>query len=159
MIYKIYISRACIRNLNLRVQSVLCQQQYLEPQNLRVQKVMSQRSTSLCTHCNCANAFPDKNFYYSFFPFDSYSFYLIDFPIQGYGIAMAHGTPYKPLIDSAILHLQEGGVLHKLRVKWWKQKRGLSIYLFVCPHGQGAFTNYVCIQGWLGGQKNAKFTT
>jgi len=43
---------------------------------------------------------------------------------KGYGIAMAHGTPYKPLIDSAILHLQEGGVLHKLRVKWWKQKRG-----------------------------------
>ena len=43
---------------------------------------------------------------------------------------MAHGTPYKPLIDSAILHLQEGGVLHKLRVKWWKQKRGLSIYIF-----------------------------
>ena len=44
--------------------------------------------------------------------------------LQGYGIAMAHGTPYKPLIDSAILHLQEGGVLHKLRIKWWKQKRG-----------------------------------
>ena len=35
--------------------------------------------------------------------------------LQGYGIAMAHGTPYKPLIDSAILHLLEGGVLHKLR--------------------------------------------
>ena len=46
---------------------------------------------------------------------------------------MAHGTPYKPLIDSAILHLQEGGVLHKLRVKWWKQKRGLSIYIISCP--------------------------
>ena len=24
---------------------------------------------------------------------------------------------------------------------------------------QGAFTNYVFIQGWVGGQKNAKFTT
>ena len=44
--------------------------------------------------------------------------------IQGYGIAMAHGTPYKPLIDSAIIHLQEAGVVHKLHVKWWKQKRG-----------------------------------
>ena len=28
------------------------------------------------------------------------------------------------MIDSAILHLQEGGVLHRLRTKWWKQKRG-----------------------------------
>ena len=37
---------------------------------------------------------------------------------------MAHGTPYKPLIDSAIIHLQEAGVVHKLHVKWWKQKRG-----------------------------------
>ena len=26
-------------------------------------------------------------------------------------------------------------------------------------HYQGALTNYVCIQGWVGGQKNAKFTT
>merc|ERR1712241_1536070 len=43
---------------------------------------------------------------------------------KGYGIAIAHGKPYKPLIDSAILHLQEGGVLHRLRTKWWKQKRG-----------------------------------
>jgi len=43
---------------------------------------------------------------------------------KGYGIAMALGTPYKPLIDSAILNLLEGGVLHKLRIKWWKQKRG-----------------------------------
>ena len=33
-------------------------------------------------------------------------------------------TIYKPLIDAAILHLQENGVLHKLNVKWWKQKRG-----------------------------------
>ena len=24
---------------------------------------------------------------------------------------------------------------------------------------KGAFTNYVCIQGWVGGQKNARFTT
>ena len=37
---------------------------------------------------------------------------------------MRKGTPYKPLIDGAILRLQEGGVLHKLKTKWWKQKRG-----------------------------------
>ena len=43
---------------------------------------------------------------------------------KGYGIAIQPGTPYKPLIDSAILQLQEGGTLHKLKIKWWKQKRG-----------------------------------
>ena len=32
-------------------------QQYLDPQNLQVQKVMSQRSTGLCTRCTRANAF------------------------------------------------------------------------------------------------------
>ena len=42
---------------------------------------------------------------------------------QGYGIAMSLST-FKPLIDSAILHVQESGALHKLNVKWWKQKRG-----------------------------------
>ena len=43
---------------------------------------------------------------------------------KGYGIATLPGTPYKQLLDNAILQLMEGGVLHKLRVKWWKQKRG-----------------------------------
>jgi hypothetical protein len=42
---------------------------------------------------------------------------------QGYGIAISQ-SEYKPLIDSAILHVQESGALHKLNVKWWKQKRG-----------------------------------
>jgi len=43
---------------------------------------------------------------------------------KGYGIATLPGTPYKHLLDNAILKLMEGGVLHKLRIKWWKQKRG-----------------------------------
>ena len=43
---------------------------------------------------------------------------------KGYGIATQLGTPYKPLLDNAILKLLEGGTLHKLKVKWWKQKRG-----------------------------------
>ena len=48
--------------------------------------------------------------------------------IQGYGIAMAQSiSSYKPLIDAAILHVQETGALHKLNVKWWKQKRGGGI--------------------------------
>ena len=43
---------------------------------------------------------------------------------KGYGIATRPGTPFKPLLDQAILKLMEGGTLHRLRVKWWKQKRG-----------------------------------
>jgi len=43
---------------------------------------------------------------------------------KGYGIATKKGTPYKDLLDYAILKLMEGGTLHKLRTKWWKQKRG-----------------------------------
>merc|ERR1712106_481045 len=43
---------------------------------------------------------------------------------KGYGIATRQGTPYKTLLDNAILKLMEGGTLHKLRIKWWKQKRG-----------------------------------
>ena len=37
---------------------------------------------------------------------------------------MKPGLPYKPYIDSAILHLLENGEIHKSRTKWWKQKRG-----------------------------------
>ena len=43
---------------------------------------------------------------------------------KGYGIATKLGTPYKGLLDQAILKMMEQGVLHKLKVKWWKQKRG-----------------------------------
>ena len=43
---------------------------------------------------------------------------------KGYGIATKKGTPYKPLLDNAILTLLEQGTLHKLKIKWWKQKRG-----------------------------------
>lgn len=43
---------------------------------------------------------------------------------KGYGIGIKQGAPYKPLIDAAILRLKENGVLHRLQIKWWKQKRG-----------------------------------
>ena len=49
---------------------------------------------------------------------------------------MAQGTPYKPLVDLAILHLLEDGVLHKMHVKWWKQKRGGG----ACAAGAGGGT-------------------
>ena len=43
---------------------------------------------------------------------------------KGYGIATRLGTPYKGMLDQAILKMMEQGVLHRLKVKWWKQKRG-----------------------------------
>ena len=43
---------------------------------------------------------------------------------KGYGIPMKPGSPYKTLIDGAILKMQEGGTFFKLNTKWWKQKRG-----------------------------------
>ena len=43
---------------------------------------------------------------------------------KGYGIATRQGTPYKTLLDNAILKLLEGGTLHRLKVRWRKQKRG-----------------------------------
>ena len=53
---------------------------------------------------------------------------------KGYGIAMAHGTPYKVYIDMAILKLQETGVLHKMKTKWWKRKRGGGINILSLSH-------------------------
>ncbi|XP_023227618.1 glutamate receptor ionotropic, kainate 2-like isoform X2 [Centruroides sculpturatus] len=43
---------------------------------------------------------------------------------KGYGIALPAGSPYRSLISSGILRLQETGVLHELKEKWWKKKGG-----------------------------------
>ena len=43
---------------------------------------------------------------------------------KGYGIAMKPGSGLKNAIDAGILRMQEGGDLYKLKMKWWKQKRG-----------------------------------
>lgn len=34
------------------------------------------------------------------------------------------GNPYRQSLNSAILQLQENGMLSELQIKWWKQKRG-----------------------------------
>jgi len=44
--------------------------------------------------------------------------------VKGYGIATRPGSEFKPLLDSAILQMQEEGEFHKLKTKWWKQRRG-----------------------------------
>ncbi|XP_026489844.2 glutamate receptor ionotropic, kainate 2-like [Vanessa tameamea] len=41
---------------------------------------------------------------------------------KDYGIAMPKNSPYKSLIDSAILALQESGELSELKKKWWEQE-------------------------------------
>jgi len=41
---------------------------------------------------------------------------------KSYGIGMKKNSPFKGQMNQAILCLQENGVLHKLKNKWWKQK-------------------------------------
>ncbi|XP_064105620.1 LOW QUALITY PROTEIN: glutamate receptor ionotropic, kainate 2-like [Macrobrachium nipponense] len=43
---------------------------------------------------------------------------------KSYGIALPPGSPYRTLINSAVLKLQEMGRLHALKRRWWKEKRG-----------------------------------
>lgn len=43
---------------------------------------------------------------------------------KGYGIALKPGSGLKNPLDRGILSLQENGDLYKLKIKWWKQKRG-----------------------------------
>ncbi|XP_068247412.1 glutamate receptor ionotropic, kainate 2-like isoform X2 [Palaemon carinicauda] len=43
---------------------------------------------------------------------------------KSYGIALPPGSPYRTLLNSAILRMQELGRLHRLKRKWWKEKRG-----------------------------------
>ncbi|XP_062609790.1 uncharacterized protein LOC134271606 [Saccostrea cucullata] len=41
---------------------------------------------------------------------------------KGYGIGLPRDSPYRDKLSSAILHLQEGGVIQSLYDKWWKRK-------------------------------------
>ncbi|XP_031781874.1 glutamate receptor ionotropic, kainate 4 isoform X2 [Nasonia vitripennis] len=43
---------------------------------------------------------------------------------KGYGIAMPPNSPYRTMISTAILHLQEKGELQQLKQKWWKEMGG-----------------------------------
>jgi len=77
----------------------------------------------------------DSNGKYAFFVESSIIEYLVErrcklsqvgglLDNKGYGIVTRPGTPYKELLDQAILKLTEDGELHKMKQKWWKQKRG-----------------------------------
>ena len=41
-----------------------------------------------------------------------------------YSLIFLTDSPYRTPISSAILQLQEGGKLHMLKEKWWKQRKG-----------------------------------
>ncbi|KAL3197001.1 hypothetical protein MRX96_045029 [Rhipicephalus microplus] len=41
---------------------------------------------------------------------------------KGYGIAMPQGSPYRSVLSSTILRLQESGTLQTLKDRWWKVK-------------------------------------
>lgn len=43
---------------------------------------------------------------------------------KGYGIAMKKNSPYRNILSSAVVKLQETGKLTTLKNKWWKEKRG-----------------------------------
>ncbi|XP_047990259.1 glutamate receptor ionotropic, kainate 3-like [Leguminivora glycinivorella] len=43
---------------------------------------------------------------------------------KSYGIGIKKGSPYKKVMDDALLKLQENGELQKLKDLWWKEKRG-----------------------------------
>lgn len=47
---------------------------------------------------------------------------------KGYGLATSKKSrlrrPYRTLLSEAILHLQETGMLHILKNRWWKERRG-----------------------------------
>ena len=43
---------------------------------------------------------------------------------KGYGMALKPGSGLKNAIDMGILKMMEAGDLYKLKIKWWKQKRG-----------------------------------
>lgn len=42
---------------------------------------------------------------------------------KGYGIATQQDSPYRAVLSEAILQLQEKGVLHRLKDRWWKEKK------------------------------------
>ena len=43
---------------------------------------------------------------------------------KGYGIAMRKNSTYRNQLSTAVLKLQESGMLNKMKTKWWKEERG-----------------------------------
>ncbi|KAH7950707.1 hypothetical protein HPB51_028259 [Rhipicephalus microplus] len=45
---------------------------------------------------------------------------------KGYGIATPHGSPYRNILSSTLLRLQERGTLQKFKDRWWKVRDPLK---------------------------------
>ncbi|XP_075739290.1 glutamate receptor ionotropic, kainate 2-like [Rhipicephalus microplus] len=45
---------------------------------------------------------------------------------KGYGIATPHGSPYRNILSSTLLRLQERGTLRKFKDRWWKVRDPLK---------------------------------
>ncbi|KAH7958012.1 hypothetical protein HPB51_028005 [Rhipicephalus microplus] len=45
---------------------------------------------------------------------------------KGYGIATPHGSPYRNILSSTLLRLQERGTLRKFKDRWWKVRDPLN---------------------------------
>ncbi|XP_064489275.1 glutamate receptor ionotropic, kainate 3-like [Ornithodoros turicata] len=43
---------------------------------------------------------------------------------KGYGIVTKKKSPYRQILSSGILKLQEAGKLHSFKEKWWKERKG-----------------------------------
>ncbi|CAN7981833.1 unnamed protein product [Ixodes pacificus] len=43
---------------------------------------------------------------------------------KGYGIVTRKKSPYRQILSSGILKLQEAGKLHSFKEKWWKERKG-----------------------------------
>nr|XP_040563433.1 glutamate receptor ionotropic, kainate 1-like [Lepeophtheirus salmonis] len=43
---------------------------------------------------------------------------------KSYGIALPQGSPLRPHLSSALIKLNEHGIIRRLKNKWWKEQRG-----------------------------------
>jgi len=59
---------------------------------------------------------------------------------RGYGIALPLNSMYRKPISNAILKLQQKGILHQLKEKWWKQMRGGGVCKETYVMGPSALT-------------------
>jgi len=59
---------------------------------------------------------------------------------RGYGIGLPLNSLYRKPISNAILQLQEKGILHQLKEKWWKHMRGGGRCWETCVTGPTVLT-------------------
>nr|CAD7453105.1 unnamed protein product [Timema tahoe] len=66
---------------------------------------------------------------------------------KGYGIAMKKNSPYRNMLTTAVLKLQESGRITELQDKWWKQERGGGACVSKGPSGNPSSLNLENVGG------------